>query len=167
MKKLIVLLTLMSFSIFGMSISNSKTGISLEIDKVAEGYKFTVTAPTDGWVGIGFEPSFIMKNAEYIMLSHVGDKGEIYHFFGTGEISISPIESLVSTYKNDNLTLQSFSHDGKTSTYVFVRTEKVKNEYIKNLTAGKKVKILFAYSKDPEINKKHKKTSSETITLPN
>ncbi len=150
-----------------MSFNNGKTGIKVTVDKVTEGYQFTVTAPTEGWVSLGFEPSSVMKDSESIILSNLKGNGLIYHYFGTAREVVTPISTLDSAYKNDNLAVKSFSYDGKVSTYVFVRTEKVKNKYIKELTPGKKIKILFAYSTSSDISSMHAKAGSETVTLPN
>ena len=169
MKKSLIFISflMLQMLVFGMTTNNAKTGISLTTEKVAEGYQFTVTAPTEGWVSIGFDATIIMKDCESIILSNSKGKGQIYHYYGTGKEVVTPISTLDSTYKNDNLTLKSYSYDGKNSTYVFVRSEKVKNRYIKELTAGKTVKVLFAYSTNPDISSMHVKAASEKITLPN
>lgn len=169
MKKSLVFLTfvLLSLSLFSMSFSNGKTKISVTVDKVSDGYQFTVVAPTEGWVSIGFDASSVMKDSESIILTNANGKGQIYHYFGTDRTVVVPISKLDSTYKNDNLTLKDFSYDGTNSTYVFIRTEKVKNAYIKELSPGKKVKVLFAYSKSQDIKAMHEKAGTEKITLPN
>jgi len=169
MKKILVFISflLLQMMVFGMTTTNNKTGISIITEKVTEGYQFTVTAPTKGWVSIGFDATIIMKDSESIILSNSNGKGQIYHYYGTGKEVVTPITELDSSYKNDNLSLKSFSYDGKTSTYVFVRTEKVKNKFIKELTPGKNVKILFAYSANQDINSMHTKAGSEKIKLPN
>jgi len=169
MKKSLIFISflLLQMVVFGMTTNNAKSGMSVTTEKVAEGYQFTVTAPTEGWVSIGFDALFVMKDAESIILSNSKGKGQIYHYYGTGKEVVTPITALDSSYKNDNLTLKSFTYDGKVSTYVFVRTEKVKNKYIKELSPGKKVKVIFAYSTKQDISSMHASAGSEKITLPN
>lgn len=169
MKKTLALLVfiLVSLSAFTMTVSNGKTKMSVAIEKVSDGYQFTVVAPTEGWVSIGFDASSVMKDSESIILTNSSGKGQIYHFFGTERTVVVPISKLDTSYKNDNLTLKEFSYDGKNSTYVFIRTEKIKNAYIKELTPGKKVKVLFAYGNSADIKSMHEKAGTEKVTLPN
>lgn len=169
MKKILILFSFLALqmSIMSMSVNNKKTDMEVNIAKVKEGYQFTVKAPTTGWVGIGFEPSMIMKDAEMILMTNKDGKGFVEHYYGTGATKISSISTLDKNYKNDNLKLVSYNSDGKNSTYVFLRTESVKGTYFKKLEGNKEIKILFAWSNVSEIDKKHKKAGSEKIKLPN
>ena len=54
----------------------------------------------------------------------------------------------------------------KNKTGISVITEKVKNKYIKELSPGKKVKVIFAYSTKQDISSMHASAGSEKITLP-
>lgn len=169
MKKILILVSflVLQITMFGMSFSNGKTDMNVTVDKVKDGYQFTVKAPTTGWVAIGFEPSMIMKDAEMILMTNKDGKGIVEHYYGTGATKIAPISSLDKNYKNNNLKLISYNSDGKNSTYVFLRTESVKNNYIKKLDGTREIKVLFAWSGTTELDKKHKKSGSEKVTLPN
>ena len=104
MKKILVALSFLVFqiSLLGMSINNKKTDMEVTVAKVKEGYQFTVKAPTKGWVGIGFEASMIMKDAEMIIMTNKDGKGFVEHYYGTGATKVSPISTLDKNYKNDN-----------------------------------------------------------------
>lgn len=169
MKKILVVLSFLVFqmSLLGMSINNKKTEMEVTVSKVKEGYQFTVKAPTTGWVGIGFEASMIMKDAEMILMTNKDGKGFVEHYYGTGATKISSISTLDKNYKNDNLKLISYNSDGKNSTYVFLRTESVKGNYFKKLDGSKEIKVLYAWSETSDMNKKHKKSGTEKIKLPN
>lgn len=169
MRKTLVLLSFLIFQmgLLGMSINNKKTDMEVSVKKVKEGYEFTVKAPTTGWIGLGFESSMIMKDAEMILMTNKDGKGFVEHYYGTGATKIAPISSLDNNYKNDNLKLISYNSDDKSSTYVFLRTENIKGNYFKKLDGTREIKVLYAWSNTTDIGKKHKKSSSEKVKLPN
>ncbi len=120
-----------------------------------------VSAPTKGWIGVGFDPSFIMKGADYI-IGYIKDN-TIYmqDNYGTGLVKHKPVVELggtdVITNKNgkqkDNITMLSFSIPLA-----------AKDKYHKNLKKGKH-KIVLAYSKDADFTSEHQVAASININI--
>ena len=165
MKKIVFFL-LLSILSFASTYKSDKTAIDFSIKKLSSSYEITITAPTDGWVAIGFDGGKIMKDYEVVMLSNDNGSPSIEHFYGVSNFVIKSISSLEKSYKNENLTLKSFVNSQGKSTYVFERSEKVKNSYIKSLEKDKKIKVIVAYSSSTNTSKKHKKADSLEIVLP-
>lgn len=165
MRKIIWFLFLSSL-IFASNYSNKKTEIEFSVTKLSDSYEIKISAPTEGWVAIGFDGGMIMKDSEIIMLTNKNGNGIIEHHFGTSPISHKLIESLDKSYKNENLTLKNFSIAEGKSTYVFERSEKINNKFIKKFTKGKKIKVILSYSNSTDTSKKHKKADSLEIVLP-
>jgi len=166
MKKLLMFMVL-SLSCFAISYTDTKTDISFSVEKDKSGYEISITAPTtEGWVSIGFDGGTIMKDSEMVMLYNVDGKGRLEHHYGTSMIGHKKIGTLDSNYKDENLILKSFNIANGKTTYVFERSEKIMNKYIKKFETGKKIKVIFAYSNSMDTGKKHKKAGSSEIILP-
>ncbi len=107
--------------------------------------EFMVAAPTTGWVGIGFNPSTMMKDADYVLgyvkdgVLHVQDN------FGTGNTSHAPDVSLGGT--DDVRGISGIEKDGKT-TIVFALPLDSKDIYDKKFVKGDTYTVLLAYGKD-------------------
>ena len=166
MKKILWFL-IFSLGIFANNFTEEKTEISFSIKKVNSLYEISVTAPTtEGWVAIGFGGGMAMKDSEMIMLYNTNGKGELEHHYGTSTISHKKIKDLMSGYNDENLSLKSFSTANGKTTYVFERSEKEKNDYIKKFEKGKTIKVILAYGSSMNTSKKHKKAGSIEIILP-
>lgn len=107
-----------------------------------EEIEFTVTAPTTGWVGIGFNPSRMMKDAQYI-LGYVAD-GQLYvrDDFGTGNTSHASDTSLGGT--NDVRPVRGSEENGAT-TIVFALPLKARDAYDIDFIQGESYRVLLAY----------------------
>ncbi|NCB02540.1 MAG: hypothetical protein EOM67_10290 [Spirochaetia bacterium] len=126
--------------------------------------EFTVTAPTTGWVGIGFNPSSRMKDADYV-LGYVKE-GSLYlqDSYGTSNTSHASDESLGGT---DNVVAISGTEmDGKT-TIVFALPLDSKDIYDKKFVQGDTYKVLLAYGKDnsDDFTSMHTKRQSMNVVL--
>jgi hypothetical protein len=118
-------------------------GFSWEFSK--DEIEFTVTAPTSGWVGIGFNPSYMMKDAHYI-LGYVKDSTLfIQDNYGTGNTSHASDVSLGGTA--DVRGLRGSEKDGIT-TIVFALPLDSKDKYDKKFVQGDTYTVLLAYGRD-------------------
>jgi len=107
--------------------------------------EFIVAAPTTGWVGIGFNPSVMMKDADYV-LGYVKD-GTVYFQdnYGTGNTSHAPDVSLGGT--EDVRGIRGSETNGKT-TIVFALPLDSMDQYDKKFVQGETYKVLLAYGKN-------------------
>lgn len=123
---------------------------------------FTISAPTLGWVAIGFEPTKMMKDADLI-IGHVSD-GKVYvedHFAhkATGH------KSDVSLGGEDNVKIISGEEvDGRT-TITFSIPLSSDDKYDKVLEVGKQYTMIFAYGKKDNYKSIHKYRRKEVIIL--
>lgn len=104
--------------------------------------EFTVTAPTTGWVGIGFNPSRMMKDAQYI-LGYVAD-GQLYvrDDYGTGNTTHAPDGSVGG---DQHVRPVSGKEDGGVTTIIFALPLEAQDAFDTDFTKGNTYKVLLAY----------------------
>lgn len=107
--------------------------------------EFTVSAPTTGWVAIGFNPSRMMKDADYI-LAYVAD-GQLHvrDDYGTGNTSHGPDESVGGS--QHVRPIEGVETDGVT-TAVFAVPLDSNDEYDEVFIQGTTYTVLLAYGGD-------------------
>ena len=122
-----------------------------------------LTAPTTGWVGIGFNPSKEMKDAKFV-LGYVKDgKAIISDEFGTGEIKHEAVEKLGG--KSD-ITLIEGKEEGGETTIEFTIPLVSKDTKGGKIDPSGKTTVLLAYGLDHDTSKlKHKFRTSISINL--
>jgi hypothetical protein len=104
----------------------------------------TVTAPTDGWVAVGFEPTMAMKDADIIIGYVSGGEAFISDDWGDGPTSHKPDIDLGGT--SDVTDISGSETDGST-TLSFTIPLDSGDGYDRVLTPGATVKILLAYGR--------------------
>jgi hypothetical protein len=103
-----------------------------------------VTAPTDGWVAVGFEPTMAMKDAD-IIIGHVsGGEAFISDDWGDAPTSHKPDVDLGGT--SDVTDVSGSETDGST-TLSFTIPLDSGDSHDRVLTPGATVKILLAYGR--------------------
>lgn len=104
--------------------------------------EFTVSAPTTGWVAIGFNPSRMMKDAHYI-LGYVSE-GKLYlrDDFGTGNTSHASDASLGGS---DDVRPVSGSEENGVTTITFAVPRDAQDAYDIDFIQGETYKVLLAY----------------------
>jgi len=150
-----ILLALVLFGIFAggkkeneVWVTPSENEVVLETDWsfswrfLNDEIEFTLTIPTTGWAAIGFDPSSMMKDAQYI-IGYVSE-GKVYlrDDFGTGDTKHAPDTSIGGT--EDVRMVSGTEQDGKT-TLVFAIPKDSGDTYDKVLEAGSTYTILVAY----------------------
>ncbi|MDD2463774.1 MAG: DOMON domain-containing protein [Desulfobulbus sp.] len=143
---------------------------SLSIDKmsfdwsvVGDTLAVKVTAPTTGWVGIGFNPSDMMKDAN-IILGYVKDgKVEISDDFGVGVTAHAPDDRKGGT---SNVTVVGGSEVGNTTTLEFTIPLKSGDDKDGVIDPNADTKVMFAYGPDRDsLKMKHQYDKVVTINL--
>lgn len=176
MKKLLLFFILI-FNVFGadsyqlkdkIGIMKSLIGnFEIKVEDLGTLYQFTLSADTVGWMAIGFDSGFAMKNGEIIICYSENNTAHIEHHYGTSSFKHKSIQMLMGDkYPQDALNLLSYQHSNGRSTYVFTRKKNLSGKYFKDLYSKKEIELLYAYRKDSNIKKKHSKAATLMIKLP-
>jgi uncharacterized protein YxeA len=125
-----------------------------------------MSAPTTGWVAVGFGATFAMKNA-YMVIAYIDEQGKVQvsEEYGTGAWSHSSIKSMGGQSQISQVT-GSYDKNTNTTTISFEMPLASKDKkYGKVLTKGKEVTIIMAYGKDGAKNftNHHQFRASKTI----
>ena len=111
--------------------------------------EFTVTSPTTGWVGIGFNPSSRMKDADYVV-GYVKDNTlYVQDSFGVKSTGIASDESIGGT---DNVRGISGKEMNGMTTIVFALPLDSNDMYDKKFVLGQEYTVLLAYGKNDADN---------------
>jgi hypothetical protein len=123
-----------------------------------------LSAPTTGWVAIGFNPSRAMKDANFVIGYVKESKAFAEDDFGTGWFSH---ESDVSLGGKDDITGISGSEINGATELRFAIPLNSGDKFDQALSAGKSYNIILAYgAKDADnFTGKHKKAYKQTIKL--
>lgn len=123
---------------------------------------FTISAPTNGWVSIGFEPTKMMKDAD-IIIAYVKDGVlNIEDHYGNGNVTHKPDIDLGG---EDNVNPVKGIETDKMTTVTFAIPLNSGDKYDKVLEEGKNYTIIFAYGKKDDFKSWHKYKSKAEITL--
>lgn len=122
-----------------------------------------VAAPTTGWVGIGFNPTDMMKDAN-IIVGYVKDgKVEISDDFGTQVTQHSPDDKNGGT---SNVTVVGGSEVGSTTTLEFTIPLKSGDANDQVIDPNADTKVMFAFGPDRDsLKMKHQYDKVVTINL--
>lgn len=170
MKNIFKIVTIIVFllSLTLLSALESKSR-NLEIDNmeiswdiVEENVIFTVSAPTNGWVSIGFEPTKMMKDAD-IIIAYVKD-GDLYIEDHYGNSNVSHKADTALGGEDNVKPVKGVETDNKT-TVTFSIPLNSGDKYDKVLEEGKTYSIIFAYGKKDNFKSWHKYKGKSDITL--
>lgn len=139
-------------------------GVTLTIRPGTDSLDITISAPTTGWVSVGFEPSRAMKDAD-IYIGYVQD-GEVFlrDDFGTGNTSHAPDTSLGG--ESSFTGLSGTEIDGVTSiTFTIARNSG--DSFDKVLAASGSYKVLLGYGPEgsDDFTTYHRWVKSVDLTL--
>ena len=123
-----------------------------------------MTAPTTGWLAVGFNPSRMMKDASFV-LAYV-NKGMVFirEDFGTGNTSHRSDLSLGGT---EMVKALSFVEEPNKTTIIFSLPLNSNDSYDTVFEQGKTYKMLVAYGKNNAKNftSVHRKRASRRVVL--
>lgn len=145
-------------------IVHTVDGVTLTIRPATDSLLISISAPTTGWVSVGFEPSRVMKDAD-IYIGYVQD-GEVFlrDDFGTGNTSHAPDTSLGG--ESSFTGLSGTEADGVTS-ITFTIPRNSGDSFDKVLAAGGSYKVLLGYGPDgsDDYTTYHRWVKSVDLTL--
>lgn len=137
-------------------------GIIFQWKVVGDYLKIRLSAPTEGWVAVGFNPSNMMKDADY-KLAYVEDgQTFIEDHYGSGYISHKEDTNLGGT---GDFELDGGSEENGVTSVGFTIPLNSGDAYDKILKEGDEVKVLLAYSGRDSFRRKHKERTSVVIRL--
>lgn len=128
----------------------------------ADTIEFTMSAPTTGWISLGFNPAKRMKDADYILAFVENGQVFISDEYGTGNTSH---KNDVSLGGENSAKPISFVTESNKTTITFALPLSSGDQYDTVFVEGEKCKVLGAYSTSKNFNSKHKKRSSVDIIL--
>ena len=121
-----------------------------------------LSAPTEGWVAVGFNPSRVMKDADYKLVYVDGSTVNMEDHFGTALFAHKIDTSLDGS--SDFQVIEGKEEMGIT-TVDFTIPLNSGDQYDKVLAEGDEVKVLLAYGVRDNLSQIHKKRGSLTIIL--
>ncbi|HMA99713.1 MAG TPA: DOMON domain-containing protein [Spirochaetota bacterium] len=165
--KILFILCLLFTAMLNAAPSNTiqkitNAGITLEWQIQSNYLKLKISAPTTGWVAVGFEPKKMMKDADFI-IGYISDgKVVIKDHYGSRYISHEPDTELGGT--DDILDPRGRQQDGTTtlSCKIPLRNQ---DEYDAVLKPGRETTVLLAYGDRDNFRSKHKVRTKIKITL--
>jgi hypothetical protein len=141
-------------------ITSSK--ITMQWKIVGKDLEVIVTAPTKGWVSVGFDPTNIMKDANFILGYVDGDKVVVSDEFGNHFTSHAPDDSLGGSI---DVKAGAGSETKKETTISFVIPLNSGDEYDKVLEEGVSYTVLLAFGDKDNFTVRHRKRVKVEITL--
>ncbi len=146
---------------YDYQITAQKMTFSWKVDGANLNVK--LSAPTKGWVGIGFNPSKEMKDAKYV-LGYIKDgKAIISDEFGTGDTKHEAVEDLGG--KSD-VTLVGGSEEGGVTTLEFILPLVAQDTKGGKIDPAADTVVLLAYGPDHDgFKMKHKFRTKLTVNL--
>jgi len=123
---------------------------------------FTVSYPGDCWVAVGFNPGWVMKNANIVIGTIVNGASMVSDEFGDGMFSHKPDTLLKGT--NDLISgTCSVQNNVTTLTFSIPLNSGDKKDCL--LESGKTVKLIFAAGQSTDKKKKHAVALIKSIIL--
>ena len=121
-----------------------------------------ISYPTTGWVGVGFNPVKMMLGANFILGTIVNGKPAISDEFGDSKYSHVPDSTQGG--KNDIVNSDVVMDKGvMTMSFTIPLSSGDVKDVV--LEKGKKITVLFAAGKKPDLKKQHNTIEKTTITL--
>jgi hypothetical protein len=122
----------------------------------------TVSAKTNGWISVGFNPKNVMQDANMIIGTIINGKPLVSDEFGDGMFSHKPDSAIGGAY---SIISADVKQDSGMTTMTFCIPLDSGDPKDAKLVLGQKIKLIFATGASGDIRKKHKDVAKTTITL--
>ncbi|NAY92355.1 hypothetical protein GTQ34_10525 [Muricauda sp. JGD-17] len=161
-------LNIIPFPFFIFLVSNCYAQeIQVERMKVSwqhhdEVVSFTASAPDDGWVALGFNSKDDIVGSNLIMVGVTGSKVTAEDFYVVSAGNPQPVKSLNSESQIIN---SSGSEENGITTVTFSIPIKAFDDYHFDLTKGRKLWLICAYSMEDEFDHHSRMRKHVEITL--
>lgn len=158
--------TVLAFStvpLFSLDNSVESEGITFQWIVHNTYLEVTVTAPTDGWVAVGFKPGTGMKDAD-IIIGYVEKNGTVVvdDHFGNGVIAH---RADVDLGGEDSIITRDGTEENGTTELMFTIPLERSDEYDVRLEKGETLTVMLAYGNRDNLRAKHRVRTKVDITL--
>jgi len=142
-------------------VKAKKMSFSWKVDSDTLAVK--ISAPTEGWVGIGFNPSKKMQDANFVLGYVKKGEAKIIDEFGSGSTKHKSDKKLGGTV---DATLVSGTEEGGITTIEFTMPIKSTDKYDSPLEINSDTLVLLAYGPDRDSFKaRHKYRAAVKVNL--
>ncbi len=143
---------------------NSFQAGDISVDCSIEGDRLMITlsAPTAGWIAIGFQPTSMMKDANIIIGAVEDGKLIVEDHFGNSAFAHRPDTELGGSR---DVEAGSGSEEGGETTFTFAIPLDSGDSYDNVLRSGETIKIILAYGKSDSFKAKHRYRLSAELTV--
>lgn len=156
-------IAIMSLSSFGQSENSfNKNGMSIKWYFEPHAICFEMSAPTTGWVAIGFNEHSGLQGAYLIMGNVKENVPSVVEYYTVSPGDYRPITSFGA--KADIRNIEGFETSSKT-TIKFSLPRKSSSSYQKDVKPGMKYSLIMAYSREDDFGHHSIMRTSEAITL--
>ena len=121
-----------------------KNGMTIQWRYQNERVYFDVSAPTEGWLTIGFNENKGIVGAYLLMANVIGERAQVVEHYTMDQGKYLPIESL--GMEPQVLDVDGSQTSGKTKVKFSIPIQK-NNKYQKDLTKGSQYTLILAYSR--------------------
>lgn len=142
-----------SHQVVGMDFFWKVSGGNLEI---------ILHAPTEGWIAVGFDPSTMMQDANFIIAYVKEGRAYIRDDYGTWMTTHEDDTAIGGT--NNITIIDSDEKDGSSKIHFSIPMDS-QDSKDKVLEQGKTYKVIFAYGASDDFTSMHRKRGSADITF--
>lgn len=137
-------------------------GFTLEWTHISGGVEFSLTAPTTGWVAVGFTEGQSIVDTNLIQGCVEKGKVIVQDQFVTGFGEHPPVEALAVQSRISQI--KGLEKNGSTTISFVIEKEKLDNLHY-NLAEGKEINVWLAYSVSDDFDHHSRKRILRAITL--
>jgi hypothetical protein len=142
----------------------TEQGITLEWRAQGDSLEVVLSAPTTGWVGVGFDPDQQMSGANFLLGYVSGGSAQVRDDWGTGSFSHASDLSLGGT---SDVTLDGGTEDsGETTLQITIPLDSG-DDYDRALAQGQTYTVILAYGPDgaDDFSSAHQVAASVSIGI--
>ena len=144
----------------GKSISKNKMNLSWHFSN--DRIYFEMTAPTNGWVTIGFNTNESIKNAYLLMGNIINDKVNVVEHY---TLEPGHYKSLLELGEQPQVNEISGNQNSKGSMIKFSLPIMASSKYQKDLTEGSEYTMILAYSQEDDFQHHSMMRTSAIVKL--
>lgn len=142
-------------------IQDKKISFAWKVD--GDNLAVKVSAQTDGWIGIGFNPTKLMKDANFILGYVKGGKAEVFDEFGSEDNNHMPDDKSGGT---KDVTLVGGTEAGGKTTIEFTMPLKPADKHDTAITVDGDTTVLLAYGAGRDsLKSKHQYRTALKVNL--
>ncbi|MDZ7837877.1 MAG: DOMON domain-containing protein [Actinomycetota bacterium] len=140
------------------SLDDNATGLTVYWSNDDSNVYLAIRYQEPGWVALGFNPSFAMKDANIIMMAFQDGQAIVRDDYGTGNFTHQPDEQLGGT-----TDIVEYAATGESFELAIPLDSQ--DQYDQELQQGNSYKLILATGSSYDFDTKHSKRSTATISL--